>query len=318
MTPPTGSAEYASVLLVLLPVRGRIDGDPLETVGGDPREEDPGEGDPREGDLREGCLWEGDLGEGDLRDENIADADILTEQLLADGHTVRLARTAAHARALARGSRSRSPSPPDLVLIQAQRRLREALDLVLEIRGSGATEGRDDANDARGDHRPARRAPPPHPWPARVPIIVIVPRRSPIDVLRAFEVGADDCLAAPLCYLELRARIRALLARCSHDFPPPIVRAGPLAIDTASRAVMLEGRRLLDLPRLQYELLLALAREPHRVIARSELTRCLWGRELPDSTRALDSHASRLRRALRAAHAERWIVGIRGVGYRLR
>lgn len=248
---------------------------------------------------------EGAASAGDLEAANLPD------QLLADGYAVRVAHTPAHARALARGS------PTDLVLIRAGHSLRAALDLVVEIRCGERLDALD-AGAARGEccAPPVRR--PPHSWSACVPIVVIVPRGSRVDILRAFEVGADDCLAAPFFYLELRARMRALIERSRRDVAPQVVRAGPLAIDAASRIVTLDGRRTLPLPRLQFELLLALAREPHRVIARSELTRRLWGPEPPDSTRSLDSHASRLRRALQAAHAERWIVGVRGVGYRLR
>ncbi len=75
--------------------------------------------------------------------------------------------------------------------------------------------------------------------------------------------------------------------------------------------------RPLQLRRLEYELLVHLAGEPQRVFAKQELLRAVWGYPTPVSTRTLDSHASRLRRKLCAEGNERWVVNVRGVGYRL-
>ena len=90
----------------------------------------------------------------------------------------------------------------------------------------------------------------------------------------------------------------------------------PLAIDLHAHAATLHGRPL-RLRRLEYELLVHLAREPQRVFAKAELLCAVWGYPMPVSTRTLDSHSSRLRRKLRAEGDERWVVNVRGVGYRL-
>jgi DNA-binding response OmpR family regulator len=68
---------------------------------------------------------------------------------------------------------------------------------------------------------------------------------------------------------------------------------------------------------MEYELLVHLAREPHRVFEREQLLRSLWGYRAAGSTRTVDSHASRLRSALRDSDGSRWVIGVRGVGYRL-
>jgi DNA-binding response OmpR family regulator len=89
-----------------------------------------------------------------------------------------------------------------------------------------------------------------------------------------------------------------------------------LSIDLLARSASLCGRRL-QLRRMEYELLIHLAREPHRVFERGDLLRAVWGYRSAGSTRTIDSHACRLRRALVEVDGARWVVGVRGVGYRL-
>jgi DNA-binding response OmpR family regulator len=218
----------------------------------------------------------------------------IVEQLTADGYRARLARTAEHARVLAR------TDPPALALLGDLEPVPAALALLVEIRNDGAAAS------------PCAQTP----WSAELPVIVVSSTAQEPDLLRAFEAGTDDFLARPASYLELRARLRALLLRVERSRGAEHVAVGPLAIDARARAASLHGRPL-PLPRLEYELLLHLAREPERVFTKQELLRAVWGYLTPVCTRTLDSHSSRLRRKLRARGGELWVVNVRGVGYRL-
>jgi DNA-binding response OmpR family regulator len=214
----------------------------------------------------------------------------IAAQLIADGFRVELARSAEHARILA------CASAPTLAVLGSLGSPRGALALLEEIRRSP------EAGAA---------------WDRALPAIVLGSESRELDILRAFEAGADDFLAEPASYLELRARMRAILRRSAGVARSArLIQVGSLAIDTHAHTVSVDGCEV-TLRRMEFELLAHLAREPERVFARDELLRAVWEFRSAGSTRTVDSHASRLRRKLAPDGTRRWIVNVWGVGYRL-
>ncbi len=149
----------------------------------------------------------------------------------------------------------------------------------------------------------------------RTPVLVLSGRTSETDRLRAFEHGADDVLAKPCSYPELRARITALLRRADDRPVRARLRVGPLQLDPSSREVRVHGRPV-SLASKEFALLRTLAADPTRVYTKDELLRSIWGYGASSSSRTLDSHACRLRQKL-ADGGARLVVNVWGVGYRL-
>ena len=164
--------------------------------------------------------------------------------------------------------------------------------------------------------RRLREGEPGRSWDRNVPVIVVTqPSADPVDRVRALERGADDVLERPVAYLELVARIRAILRRTAASADERI-QAGDIVVDRRTRRVFVRGTAV-ELPGREFELAARLASDPARVWTKGELLRDVWGFRSDGLTRTVDSHACRLRRKLRLDDRDRFVVNVWGVGYRL-
>jgi DNA-binding response OmpR family regulator len=146
-----------------------------------------------------------------------------------------------------------------------------------------------------------------------LPVIILSGRGAEIDRLRGFARGADDYVVKPFGYPEVLARVEAVLRRARGRPAAGVLIVGALSLDPATRAVRI-GDRPIALSAKEFALLHALARQPTRVFSKAELLRDVWGYRSMGVTRTLDAHACRLRKKL---GSPRWVVSVRGVGYRL-
>jgi DNA-binding response OmpR family regulator len=160
-----------------------------------------------------------------------------------------------------------------------------------------------------------RRGEPGRTWDRNVPVILLAPSSDPVERVQALDRGADDVIGRPFAYEELLARIRALLRRSAASAGEVIV-AEDLTIDRRTRRVAVRDT-LVYLSAKEFELLVHLAGEPYRVFTKESLLREVWGYVALGRTRTLESHASRLRKKLRIADDDRFVVNVWGVGYRL-
>lgn len=159
---------------------------------------------------------------------------------------------------------------------------------------------------------------------ANTPIIMISSSDTAIERILGLQAGADDCLEKPYQFRELLARIEAVTRRSKpYDAPnnqtsgQPL-QVGELSIDMLSREVTVKGDSIL-LTRKEFDLLHYLASNQGAVVKRQEIMTEIWRAPKTHAlssqiSRTIDTHVSSLRSKLGNS---KWIVTVRGVGFRL-
>ena len=131
-----------------------------------------------------------------------------------------------------------------------------------------------------------------------VPIIVVTARGEEVDRVVGLELGADDYVVKPFGLRELIARIRAVARRSEKGRARDGAhRIGGLEIDERRRGATMDGAPL-DLTPKEFDLLLALARDPGAVVSRRRLLEEVWNTTWSGSTKTIDVHVAALRRKL--------------------
>ncbi len=151
-----------------------------------------------------------------------------------------------------------------------------------------------------------------------LPIIMLTARTEETDTLIGLELGADDYITKPFSPPELVARVRAVLRRAeSAHAPATLLEDGDLALDLDRMLVTVAGRPV-DLTPTEFQLLVAMARQPGRVFTRAQLLDALHGVAFESYQRAIDAHVKNIRRKLEPdPRVPRYLLTVFGVGYRL-
>ena len=159
---------------------------------------------------------------------------------------------------------------------------------------------------------------------SQTPVLMLTALGDEVDRITGLEMGADDYLPKTFSTRELLARLRAVLRRSAavaeqkNSIRPATVSVGPLWMDPGARSAAL-GDAPLVLTRVEYDLLLALAKAVGRVCTREHLLLAAADRDFEAFDRSIDVHISALRRKLADDSREpRFIETVRGLGYRMR
>jgi DNA-binding response OmpR family regulator len=150
-----------------------------------------------------------------------------------------------------------------------------------------------------------------------LPVLMLTALAEAEDRIAGLEVGADDYLAKPFSPRELVLRVDSVLRRAQPAAAPgSVLRAGPVAVDTAARRATRDGRELMLTVR-ELDLLAFLMVHPGRAFSREELMREVWGWTFGDQS-TVTVHVRRLREKIENDPTRpELIVTVWGVGYRL-
>jgi DNA-binding response OmpR family regulator len=153
-----------------------------------------------------------------------------------------------------------------------------------------------------------------------MPVLVITARNFEADVLKGFDLGADDYLTKPFGVKELMARAKRLIQRGPTPGGTPVTTTytfGDVEVRFEPREVLKAGKPVA-LSFKEFELLKYMIEHRGRTVSREELLEEIWGvdEELGVTTRTVDTHVSNLRSKLGAGFAQPFLVAVHKVGYK--
>ena len=152
-----------------------------------------------------------------------------------------------------------------------------------------------------------------HRW---APVLILTARTGVADRVHGLDCGADDYLAKPFSFMELTARLRALIRRGSQA-RPAVLTAGSLRLDPATRAAW-RGEALLDLSAKEFAVLELFLRHPDEVLTRTMILEHVWDFAYDGGSNVVDQYVAYLRRKIDRPYRVEQLETVRGAGYRLR
>ncbi len=149
------------------------------------------------------------------------------------------------------------------------------------------------------------------------PALIISALGEVDDRVRGLRAGGDDYLVKPFAFVELLARVDALMRRSVVAAKDTVLRVGDLELDLVSRTANRAGRSIELLPR-EFQLLEYLVRNEGQVVPRAMLLQHVWDLHFDTTTNIIDVYVGRVRRKVDGQESYPLIHTIRGVGFCVR
>ncbi len=149
------------------------------------------------------------------------------------------------------------------------------------------------------------------------PIIMLTARGQEIDKVLGLKTGADDYVTKPFSFLELMARVEAVLRRASKpDAAVELLRFGDVELCFKNFEARKAGRSIELSPR-EFKIIRYFAERRGEVVSRDQLLDAVWGYDSLPLTRTVDMHIAKLRQKIEDVPSDpRYIITVHRVGYK--
>ncbi len=157
-----------------------------------------------------------------------------------------------------------------------------------------------------------------------LPFLFLSGSDSELDMVLAFETGAQDYITKPFREREFLARIKGILARSQENSPPQaeapcqatVIEQDHLKIDSLTRRVSVDNQTK-EFTKKEFDLLFLLASTPNQIFTRDMILAHIWDNNLEVKDRIVDIHISNIRDKIEPDRANpAYIQTVRGIGYR--
>jgi two-component system, OmpR family, copper resistance phosphate regulon response regulator CusR len=152
----------------------------------------------------------------------------------------------------------------------------------------------------------------------KAPILLLTAMGTTSDKLEGFGAGADDYLVKPFEFLELLARVNALLRRAANSGPEEtLLKVSDLELDLREK-VARRGSKTIELTAREFSLLEYLMRQRGRVVSRADIAEQVWDLNFDTGTNVIDVYVNYLRKKVDKDTPIKLIHTVVGMGYMLK
>jgi heavy metal response regulator len=144
------------------------------------------------------------------------------------------------------------------------------------------------------------------------PVLILSARGAVDDRVKGLETGADDYLTKPFAFVELLARVRALLRRGQPA--PERLQVAELVVDVMRRKVTREGETIELAPK-EFGILEYMMRNKGRPLSRTMIVEHVWDMDYDGLTNIVDVYIRHLRSKIDDKYQVKLIQTVRGIGY---